>query len=245
MNKNTLSVIVLLFLSVGVQAQENHSPTVSVSSYVANRYLGFGTGSVFSKDPVAQSDVLVSFSDGVYVDLWDSRSLKGKWNSGSLGDEINYGIGWKGFLAPGLSLNASTMYFDMPKVFSFGTGDFIYSRAFLTKDLKLLSIVAGYENYITRSKNGPLSRNLWSFGVSKRLSFNSFSLRTSALMINDGGTAGTDHGFFMRGRIGLDRNMNEHSVLNIIGINWYKPLTIHDKRKPNAMVYTGITFNSK
>ena len=239
MNKTTLLVVTAaLLLNVSVRAQ-----SITASSYVADKYLAFGTGSVLDRGLVAQTDLFVSFHDGAYVDLWNSRSLQGRWNDGSFGNEVDYAIGWKGAVAADTRLNIGTTYFDEPKAFTFGAGDILYTHAFLTKDFKLLSLTAGYENYVAMPRSGFRGGNLVSLGVSKHQSFGEIGLHTSATLVYDSGTIGTRHGFIARGNTGLDWNISKRLAFNVLGANWYVPLTTHDRRTADAMVYSGLTWN--
>ena len=245
MKKITLSVVIvaILLLNIVVRAQES----VTVSSYVADKYLAFGTGSVLSKDSAIQSDTFVSFRNGAYVDFWNSKSLNGKWNNGSLGNEVDYAVGWKGVVAEGAKLNIGTTYFDESKAFTFGAGDIVYSHVFLTRSFKSFSVTAGYENYTTMPKSGFHGGNLVSLGTSSHWSFCEGKIGThvSAVLVYDTGTIGTGHGFIARGNAGLDWNVSKKVSFNLVGANWFMPLTAHDRRTTDAMVYTGLTLNIK
>ncbi|MDO8593969.1 MAG: TorF family putative porin [bacterium] len=244
MKKAILSVFTIVLFLGQATAEERYLPTVTLSSYVADKYLQFGKGSVLSKDPVVQSDLFISWKNGLFVDLWNSRSLRGSWDDGSLGNEIDYGVGWKGTLATNLSLAVGVTYFDEPRAFTFGAGDILYSHAFLTRDFKHLSVTAGYENYVTMPRSGFRGGNLISLGVSKSQSFckDRIGLRTSVAGVYDTGTLGTDSGLILRGSAGADWNVTKRLTVNVIGVNWYVPLTSHDKRTTDAMVYSGLTF---
>lgn len=241
---STLVVITSLFTSLLANAEKNTDPGVTVGSYVADKYLAFGTGNALSKDPAIQSDLLISWKNGLFVDLWNSRSLKGKWNDGSLGNEADYQIGWKSSLATNLNLNIGVTYFDESRAFTLGAGDILYTHAYLTKGFKPLSLTAGYENYITMPKSGFQGGHLISLGVSKYqlLCKNKIGLRASAAGVYDTGTLGSGAGFILRGSAGADWNVSKRLTLNVLGVNCYVPLTPHDKRIANAMFYTGFTF---
>lgn len=242
-----LSLIPALLLLSGfqTQAKETSWPSISFSSLVADKYLAFGSGSVLSKNPVVQSDLCFSFKNGLYVDLWNSRSLQGSWNDGGLGNEIDYQIGWKSKVAKDLTLNVGVTYFDTSKVFTFGGGDIIYTHAFLLKDFKHLSVTAGYENYTTMPRSGFRGGNLISLGASKHQLFfgDKLSLRAGIACVYDTGTIGTHTGFIMRGSAGADWNISKHLTFNVIGVNYYVPLTVHDKRTTDAVVSSGITLH--
>ena len=247
MKNSTLSVIVVLTtLSLGFRAKaaENTGPSATVSTYIADKYLGFATGNVLSRDPVIQSDIFISWKNGLYIDLWNSRSLRGTWDNGSLGNEVDYIVGWKGMIATNLTLNVTVGYLDEPKAFTLGAGDILYPHAFLTRDFKYLSVTAGFENYTTMPRSGFQGGNLISLGVSKYQSLwnSKIGLRASVVGVYDDGTLGSGKGFILRGGTGVDWHITKRLTVNVIGVNWYVPLTPHDKRVANTMVYSGLTF---
>lgn len=248
MKNRTLTIILtitLLVLGCKTHAEENMWPSVTISSLVADKYRGFGTGNLLSKDPVIQSDVFILFKNGFYVDFWFSRSLKGSWNDGSLGNEIDYHIGWKGNLTTNLSLNIGISYCDQPEAFTFGAGDSTWTHAFLTKDFKHLSVTAGFENFTTMPESGFQGGNLFSLGVSKYQSIckGKIGLRASAADVYDTGTLGSGEGIILRGSTGADWNVSKRLTLNVIGCNWYIPVTPHDKRKADTVISTGFTLH--
>jgi hypothetical protein len=236
------TLLIVLILSI-VIARADEWPSVAVSSTFSDHYLGFGTGNLLSKDPAVQNDLAIGFKNGFYIDLWNSRSLKGQWDDGSLGNEIDYQVGWKGTLATNLSLNIGVTYFDEPKAFTFGAGDVLYTHAYLTKDFKHLSVIAGFENFTTMPRSGFQGGNLISLGVSKYqlVSQDKLGLRASAAAVYDTGTLGSREGFILRGSAGADWNITKHLTWNVVGVNWYVPM-VHDKRRTDAVVYSGFTL---
>src|SRR4051812_45466573 len=127
-----LAISLFVILSVSRMAAG-----VTVSSYVTDKYLGFSTGNVLSDHPAVQTDWFTSFHNGFYADMFNSRSLKGSWDDGSLANELDYGLGWTGSVSEGLSLNIGVFYFDEPKVFALGAGDILKTYVTLTKNYKL------------------------------------------------------------------------------------------------------------
>jgi hypothetical protein len=235
----------ILFSSFTAQAQDDQWPSITISSLVANKYLGFGTGSLLSKKPAVQSDLNIAFKNGLFIDLWNSRSLKGSWNDGSFGNEVDYQVGWRGAVATNFCLDIGVTYFDEPMAFSFGACDILYTHAFLTRDFKHLSVTMGYENYTAMPDSGFRGGNLLSLGVSRHESFcnDKFSLRASVTGVYDTGTIGTRPGFILRGGAGADWNIAKHFSLNVLGVNWYAPLTPHDKRVVDVVFSSGFTLH--
>lgn len=212
--------------------------TVSFSSAVANKYLNTGTGGELSKDPVVQTDLTLTHRSGLYLDLWNSRSLAHKWNSGDLGDEVDYGIGWNGTVK-GFNVHIGSTYFDEPNVFTLGAGDIVYTHARIGKDFKHLTITAGYENYTPLPGSGFQGGNLMSVGASRNFSFckDKVSLATSLAGVYDTGTLGSDREFFARGNVGLNWNANKHLTLNLISANYFI------RHTSDVMVMSGFTVN--
>ncbi len=244
--KSTLLILIVSFITIGFQAQaeETQWPQITLSSYVADKYIGFSTGNVLSKDPVIQSGLHASFKNGFYTEIYNSRSLKGSWNDGSLGNEMDYGFGWKGNLATNLSLKLGALYYDEPNAFTLGAGDVLQSYVFLTRDFKHLSVIAGFENFVTMPGSGFQGGNLVSLGVSKYqlLCKGKLGLRASAALVYDTATLGSGEGFILRGSAGADWNITKHLTFNIVGVNWYSPLTPKDRRETDAMWSSGFTF---
>ncbi len=247
MKTRILSVIIIatfLFLSPKSHGETNGWPSVKVSSLITDKYLGFGTGNLLSEDPAVQTGLLISFKNGLFLDLWSSRSLKGKWDDGNLGNEIDYQVGWSGPIASNLVLLVGLTYFDEPKAFTLGAGDILYPHIFLTKNFKLLSVTAGFENYTTMPDSGFQGGNLLSLGVSKYqlLYKDKIGLRASVTAVYDTGTLGSGEGFILRGSAGADWNLSKRLTFNALGINWYAPLTPKDKRVADAVFYSGFKF---
>ncbi len=246
MKNCTLLILIVSFLAIGFQAhaEETQWPQVTLSSYVANKYIGFSTGNLLSKNGVVQSGLQASFKNGLYAEAYHSRSLKGSWNDGSLGNEMDYGLGWKGNLTSNLSLKLGTLYYDEPNAFTLGAGDVLQSYAFLTRDFKHLSVMAGFENFVTMPGSGFQGGNLLSLGVSKHQLFcrGKLGLRASAALVYDTGTLGSGEGLILRGSAGADWNISKRLTLNVLGVNWYTPITPHDKRSTDAMWSSGFTF---
>ncbi len=218
------------------EAGQQQPFSVTVSTVIANKYLN-SIGSVLSEAPVAQTDLFLSHKSGIYLDLWNSRSFKGKWDDGSLGNEVDYGIGWNGTIK-GLTAHVGVTYFDEPKAFTLGVGDIIYSHIRLGKDFKHLSLTLGYENYVTMPESGFQGGNLFSLTASKSITFwkDRLSVSTSLAGVYDTGTLGSDTGFFFRGNAGLNWNISKRLTMNIVSANYFV------RRTSDVMVSTGFSL---
>lgn len=243
--KRTLKIsIITATLSVAVQlyaeAETNQWPRITLSSLVANKYLQPGTGDVLHDRPVVQTDLLLTFKNGLYLDLWNSRSLQGKWDDGSLGNEVDYGLGWDGTIK-GLTVHVGFAYYDEPGVFTLGAGDILYTELRLGKELKWFSVTAGYQNYTTMPNSGFQGGHLISLGASRAqpLYGDKVILNASFAGVYDTGTLGTLAGFMFRGNVGVSWNINEHLTFNAVSVSYYAPLT---HRATDVIVTSGLTY---
>ncbi len=240
--KKTLVIVITASLGLVLKAEETnqnqHPVSITLSSAVADKYLFPATGFALSHNPVVQTDLLLTHKSGFYVDLWNSRSLRGKWDDGSLGNEIDYGIGWNGTLKD-LTAHVGVTYFDEPGAFVFGSGDILYSHARIGKDFKHLTITVGYENYVTMPESGFQGGHLISLTASKNFSFlkDKVSLATSLAGVYDTGTLGSEREFFVRGNVGINWNASKHITLNLISANYFI------RRASDVSVASGFTLN--
>ncbi|MSU55623.1 MAG: hypothetical protein EXS46_03765 [Candidatus Taylorbacteria bacterium] len=240
MKKIIVILATALLVHNRTEAEENQPQPVSVtlSSVIANKYLFSGTGMELSGDPVVQTDLFLSHKSGVYLDLWNSRSLKGKWDDGSLGNEVDYGLGWNGVIK-GLTVHVGVTYFDEPKAFTLGSGDIIYSHLRLGKDWKLLTLTLGYENLVTMPDSGFQGGNLFSLTASKSIPFwkDRMNISTSLAGVYDTGTLGSDTGFFLRGTAGVNWNITKRLTANLVSVNYFV------RHKSDAIVSSGLTWS--
>lgn len=241
MKKYIVTLITALLALNRTEAEENNQPkpvSITLSSVVADKFLFSATGMELSGEPVVQTDLFFAHKSGVYIDLWASRSLKGKWDDGSLGNEVDYGVGWNGTIK-GLIAHIGVTYFDEPIAFTLGAGDILYSHARLGKDFKHLSLTLGYENLTTMPDSGFQGGHLFNFTASKSVSFWNDRLAVSASLagVYDTGTLGSESGFLLRGTAGVNWNITKRLVANVVSVNYFI------RRKSDAMVSTGFTFN--
>lgn len=89
MRKMTLVMNIMMTMVVLVSTA-NAEVNGSFSSQLRPKYVG-GDGAVFYNNPVVQSNLFVGFSNGVYVDVWGSKSLTSGQN---YGNEVDSAIGY-------------------------------------------------------------------------------------------------------------------------------------------------------
>lgn len=244
MNKLVICALAVFMSASPFGAVAYGEPSITVSSSVGDKYLGFNTGFLLSKSPVLQSDAFVAFPRGLYLDLWNSRTLKGRWDDQDFGNETDYCIGWGGSVAKGASLDASAVYFDEPKPLKFGAGDIVLLRAALSKNVtSLLSASIGIEDFSTMPKTGYSGGMLFPAGLRFKVPLIDDRVRfvASAAMVYDTGTFGGDRGFLARGNIGADWSVTKRLTMKL-NANWYVPVTVHDRRTTDAMVTIGASY---
>jgi hypothetical protein len=228
--------------SVNSAHATNAWPSVTFSSYWANQYLAFGGGAVLYDKPVVQSDLYVSFDNGLYLDLWSSTSLDTKWNN-NLGDEVDYGIGWEKTIRK-YTVRIGFIYFDEPNVFTLGAGDIAYTHAKVSRPVYGITLCAGFENYITMPDSGFQGGNIFSVGLSKSVSLrkDKLSLGASAALAYDDGGFGLDNGLLGRGNISATWKLTKKLSFIAPSVSWYAPLTIDDSRKFDTVVSAGFSY---
>ena len=236
---NIATALLILNRVAAEETQTEPQPvSVTLSSVVANKYLFSASGLELSRDPVVQTDLYVNFRNGIYADLWASRSLKGKWDDGGLGNEIDYGIGWNGTIK-GLTAHIGVTYFDEPKSFAFGAGDILYSHVRIGNDFKHLSLTLGYENLTPLPDSGFQGGNIVSLTASKTFPLwnDKVTLPASLSAVYDSGTAGSERGLFIKGTAGVNWNATKQLTVNLLSVSYFI------REKSDAMFGTGVTWN--
>ncbi len=242
----------VLDTSYGAENNTNWSvASMTFQTAVANKYLAFGSGTVLYNKPVLHSYLNTSLNNGVYFDLWSSTPLTSGWEK-NYGTEVDLGLGWNGALSKlgvtgtlsDIEMSIGTSYFDEPKLATIGAGDSLYSHFTITKKFKLLSVSAGYENYMTMPGTGIQGGNLYSIGFSKSRSiFNDrLNATTSLTAVYDDGGYGMDNGFLLRGFTEIDWNITKRLTLVLPQLFYYVPLTVNDSRELDVMVYGGLRY---
>ncbi len=243
MKKYIVNAVFFCAVLVPFMGARAASPEITLSSMFATKYLEFSRGFVLHNEPVLQTDLLVTFTNGpvngLYLDLWNSTGFD-RWNN-NLGDEIDYGIGWNGTIK-GFGAHVGFTYLNEPNPLTFGSGDILYTHVRLTKDFKPFSVTLGYENHTTMPGSDFEGGNLVSLGVSRSFNFceSRFSLTTSLSSIYDFGGFGLDRGFFLKGSAGIGWNINKHLTIAPLAVTYYVPLTVRDSRETDAVLFSGF-----
>lgn len=242
--KTVLFAVAMLAIAFSVKAA-----SVTFSSGVANQYISFGSGAVlYDENPVLQSDLFVSFENGFYADLWNSKSFVSSWGE-NLGDELDYGFGWAGSIGGGFTLDIGVTYFDEPTIADFAEGDILYTHVKLSHEIETFSefglgtlTVSGmFDSYKTLFGTDYDGGNLYGIGANinqvwgKTTSFN----LNQVLAYDDGGF-GLDDGFIIEWSAGLTHRLSDRTSLVLPSITLYTPLSVHDARETELVLYGGI-----
>ena len=106
------------------------TPSVTFRSVLASKYV-IPNGSVAYPKMMVQTDLLASFKNGLYIDLWNSTPFEGY--DHNLGTEQDLGIGWTGPSYMYIALDVEAMYFDESQMMTLGAEDILYGHAKLSK----------------------------------------------------------------------------------------------------------------
>ena len=242
----TVSALLLFVLGINSFAQTNTTsgwtPSFTFRSVVASKYLAFSSGGMLYDKPVVQSDLFVSFQNGLYADVWNSKSFEGSWGK-SLGDEVDYGVGYGRSLGKGFSFDIGVTYFDEPMAFTESVGDILYSHIKVCKAFKPVTVFACWENYTTMPGTAFEGGNLYSLGVSKQLNiWKMLSASSSVAMTYDDGGFGMGKGFLAKGSIELDWAITKNLTLIAQQVNFYITISTHDSRDPDAVIFGGFSY---
>jgi hypothetical protein len=250
-----VSLSVLFGLSLSALADDgtdqNHDPQVTFRSVVASKYLAFGSGGMLYDKPAIQSDLFLSFHDGLYLDLWHSAPFRGY--NHNFGTEQDFGVGWSGPLsALGLksqpsdtTLDIGVTYFDEPSLSVLGAQDIIYSHVKLSKAFKWTTINGCYENYVAMPSSPYRGGSLFSAGASNSASFfkDLTSASVSLSLVYDTGGFGLDSGLLFRGSVELDWKLSKRLTMVMPQVNYYVPVTVHDSRPSfDKVVFGGLGY---
>lgn len=170
MRKMTLVMNVMMIV-LALASTASAEISGSFSSKFRPKYVG-GDGALFYNEPVVQSNLFVGFSNGVYVDVWGSKSLASGQN---YGNEVDPAIGYaKNGLDMGLAywnlmpvgtLSSEDMlspYVGFSKVWQYGLAPFVKAEGLINLDGSgsKLRLHGGVNHSWQMAKNFSLSQKL-------------------------------------------------------------------------------------
>lgn len=215
-------------------------PSVSFRSVVGDKYVCFGSGSLLYNKPVIQSDLFISFNDGLYVDLWDSKSLNSSWEN--YGNEIDYGLGWSGKIY-GFGLDVGVFYYDEPSGLTFDEKDSWNSHIKISRDLRVCTVYGSLDNYMVMPDSEVEGGNLCTLGAQKALEVNKLlSAKTYASVAYDDGAYCGDNGLIFHTGGELDWRITKKLTLIVPEVKVYVPLTVQDARENEIVLYSGFSY---
>ncbi len=234
-----------------LEAQTNCLSSVTLRSVVGDKYLNFANGAELYGEPVAQSQLLVNFRNGFYIELWNSTPF-GDWNE-NLGTEQDVGVGWTGPLSLcGLSggfgetvLDIGVSYFDEPDLAKLGSDDIVKSYLQLSHDFTIgghkFSALAHYRNYTAMPRSSFRGGSYLGVGMATTVPLVKVSITTSLSPVWDFGGFGADDGLMLQGGAELDWKLGKRITLILPQVMYYAPLTMDD-RPLDAVVFGGFSI---
>jgi hypothetical protein len=106
-------VVIVAASAATLFGEEEKSITVDFTPRVLSKYVD-ADGVVFYDGLVAQADFTVSVENGLYLNIWQSRGLRGHRVDQVL-DETDYHLGWAGEIG-GLAIDISGGYYDLSPI---------------------------------------------------------------------------------------------------------------------------------
>lgn len=217
-------------------------PEITIRSMFGTQFLDPGTGYVVYDKPVVQSDLEIGLPLGFRANILNSKSLNGGWGE-TLGDEMDYTVGWRGGVVKNLDLDVSVTFLDELHLFQMGEDDIFYSRLhllYLKNDWKFSGI---WENYTAVSSGHLTGGNLVGLGVAREFALIDEWLileAETATLYNTG--ALHREGFFERGMVGLFWEISEGLTVIAPRVDFYIPFQNDHHQENDAVVFAGLKY---
>jgi hypothetical protein len=206
------------------------------------QFLDPGTGYVIYDKPVIQSDLEIGLPFGFRANVLNSKSLNGGWGE-TLGDEMDYTIGWRGGIVRNLNLDVSVTFLDELHLFQMGEDDIFYSRFHLSYTHNDWSFSGIWENYSTYSDGHLTGGDLLGFGVTKEFALVGEWLILEAETATLYNTEALHReGFFQRGMLALGWEIAEGLTMIAPRVDFYIPFENHHHKVNDAVVFAGLKY---
>jgi len=240
-----LVVVVMMVAATGFINAEGVSPTesrilnnVTMTSYVADKYLGFGSGSIVHDDTVIVQDIFWNLNNGWYFGLWGSISPNG---GSDFGDEVDYIGGWGDEVMDGINVDLSLWYFNEPPVDRHGDNDV------LRPQVKISTVIGEYglaftTRYYRPQPNGN-ARDGWLIGPSVSRSvglYGDVSLFNCLELNYDTGAFDADNGWIFNNVTTLSWQLTENISWKVVEASWFVPVHLNDARKSDVVWTSGL-----
>ncbi|MES2436859.1 MAG: hypothetical protein V4519_02515 [Patescibacteria group bacterium] len=224
-------------------------PSVVLTTRLWSQYYG-ANGSVYHTDPVLQSDVFVTFPNGVYIDLWHSAGLDDANLNSNFGDEVDYTLGWVGKVRD-VNVNVGVSYFDLaaPRLLSGTKGDLIYMYGELSLDLDLgnghtIKPFLKPEAYLSANATNEGFEGQVQVGVNHIWQVNeSVSFQHRLAVLADPGFYGFDSGLMLFYSGGVAWKLSDSITLDLPVWKMGTPITsMSDSREFDGAIGVGLTI---
>ena len=224
-----------------VEALEGSSSSSGLSFELSvfywNKYLD-NTGGIVNLDrPVVQTDLILSFDSGLYLELWNSTGLNGGGLSSDYGDELDLFVGWTEEVELlGVNLDLGVAYFDILPVGTLTDTDVIQpfiavSKNFDVAEGQTLSPFIRTE-FIFGGANTNQGETYFHFGLEHAVEFtDALSLGHKIEVQYDPGIYDFDAGWIGEYAIQFDWNVSKTITLTPISVRISTPLSdVNDER---------------
>ncbi len=222
------TIAVLVFATGSVFAQ-----SVTVTSKVKAIYLGAQGAEFYPDAPVLQSDVFVSWKNGMYFDLWTSTAAN---TTLRFDKEVDFTLGRR-VVVGRMKYSADMNYYAIQAV------DVLNPNVEVSLNATKLSPFARLEVYAPRKRGGPKKGVMEILGlrsatkVAPRL-----GLQVEAKVRHDSGAFGFDEAWLGQGYVGAVIYVGKSTVVG--GVRMSDPMTsvsAKDGRKGEAVWEIGIS----
>ena len=244
--KKLIAVLLFTLQSlVSVVADEavvsSWAPKVSIDSIVASKYLAFGSGAVLYDAPVVQTGITAAFQNGLWLNIWNSKSFNSTWGK-SFGDEVDYGVGWDTKVA-GFGLSLTVTYLDEPLALIESRNDILYTQILVSHEIGPVNARVYWKTYTPMPNSMCEGGHLFGFGLSKTVKpFSFVSMNGSADIRYDDGGFGLNSGFLTKCSFGFAWNVTHKLSVTGPSIDLYIPMSVHDIRKTDKVIYGGLRY---
>ncbi len=226
--------------------------TVEISSKVASKSVDPTSGLVNHNSGVVESDVLLSWENGFYVQIWNSQVLHGE--STSFGNSLEGYVGYANSIA-GWDYDLCLGYTSAPELTTLETDDNLYACVQVGHSIEqvaeqLSSVIgsevsfsgfARFEHYETLFDTDYEGGNLYSVGFeSERDLSKAWLSRNSITFTYDDGVYGEENGFLSKLTAGLNYQLSENVAITAEG-DLFAELSDFDGTREGLIGKLGLT----
>lgn len=204
MKKISRIVAFALLLAVGFTVNASAQTNYTVTTKFFDTYRG-ANGGIFYDGPVVQSDLFISFQNGIYADLWASRGNKAGWMD-DFDSEVDYNAGWANS-----NFDLGVMYIDVAKLSASDVLQ-LYAKVATREFQGGLQGRFVIEHYLAMSGNDPARGTITRLHLMQNVVVGHGSLGWKLGAFYDTGAFGFAEGTVGEGEISLLYNMGRLSA---------------------------------